>query len=123
MLRPSVYVTGVACLVSLSLSAEAFDGLALAPKDAIAQQCYGAAMVGMDSVINSRLGVPPEKVVDLARLTQVGSLGAEGFSYDLLKDMLYAYMWEGSPHSYAVTVFFECAQRNAPLRSAQTDVD
>lgn len=88
------------------------------------QECFSVAMVGFDSVINSRMGVPPEHVVDLAatrRLTArtddvYFSSGIYG-AY-LLKVMLNAYLWEESPHSYAVKVFYRCAQERSKSRTA-----
>lgn len=70
------------------------------------QLCYGKAMLGLDSVINSRLGVPAEHALDLARVITTRH---ESYSSDLLKTILNAYLWQGSPHSYAVRVFYKCA--------------
>jgi hypothetical protein len=76
-----------------------------------AQICYAMAMMGKDSVINSRLGVPPEHVVDLARQpgTDAKGKGADSkFDTTTLSVMLEAYLWKGSPHSYADRVFSDC---------------
>ena len=70
------------------------------------QLCYGKAMLGLDSVINSRLGVPAEHALDLARVITTRH---ESYSSDLLKTILNAYLWQGSPHAYAVRVFYKCA--------------
>jgi hypothetical protein len=34
--------------------------------------------------------------------------------------MLAAYLWEGSPHSYAIHVFYECAAA-VPVMAGQSD--
>jgi len=74
------------------------------------QQCYGMAMIGMDSVINSRLGVPPEHAVELTRVS--GSGADAQYDYPMLNVMLAAYLWKGTPHAYAMNVFYNCAQDN-----------
>lgn len=83
--------------------------------------CFAKAMVGMDSVINSRLGVPPEHALDLTiEPTKTGSTSAE-FDSHTLNVILDAYLWEDTPHTYAVKVFFNCAQRKAYNRQAKAD--
>ena len=109
-------------LTLAGVPAYAFEG----PQEAISgnvyvQQCYGLAMVGMDSVINSRMGVPPEHALELARMTHVSSPLVDTFSTDLLNYILNAYFWEGSPHSYAINVFYACAQQQGPLHSASSE--
>lgn len=125
MASPRLYhMATTAALLCTSAPVFAYDSLGLFPQEhASVQRCYGAAMVGMDSVINSRLGVLPEHALELARVSQHSAAGDELFSMELLNDVLAAYLWDGSPHSYAVKVFFECAQRQAPVRSAGTAVD
>ena len=85
------------------------------------QACYASAMVGMDSVINARLGVPPEHALELAALNLPVSGGSQSYSKDMLKTILNAYLWQQSPHSYAVKVFYRCAMEQDPLHSAQND--
>jgi hypothetical protein len=70
------------------------------------QTCFSHAMLGMDSVINARLGVPPEHVLALTAST---TAGVQSFDEPVLSLMLTAYLWQGSPHSYAIQVFYECA--------------
>ncbi len=82
------------------------------------QQCYAVAMIGYDTVINSRLGVPADEAVDLARI-QKSSVDGDSFAPFLLKVVLEAYMWQSSPHSYAVKVMYNCASTRAPLQTAQ----
>lgn len=85
--------------------------------------CYSQAMIGFDSVINSRLGVPAEHALDLAILGQTSIAAAPAvYSKALLKTILDAYLWQESPHSYAVKVFFRCAREHDDrLKSAQND--
>lgn len=111
-------------LFAFPTSSLAYDALGLFPPDQPSvQRCYGTAMVGMDSVINSRIGVPPEHALELARVSKRSAAGDELFSTELLNNVLAAYLWNGSPHSYAIKVFFDCAQRHVPVRSAGATVD
>ncbi|WP_455222804.1 hypothetical protein [Kaarinaea lacus] len=81
--------------------------------------CFAKAMIGMDSVINSRLGVPAEHALDLTVL-QPQPTGADNqtFDNDTLNVILSAYLWEESPHGYAVRVFYKCAQQKAYRQQA-----
>jgi hypothetical protein len=81
------------------------------------QTCFSRAMVGMDSVINARLGVLPEQVVALTAST---TSATPSFDEPVLAVMLAAYLWQGSPHSYAIHVFYECAA-SAPVMADQSD--
>lgn len=82
--------------------------------------CYGSAMLGYDSVINSRLGVPAEHALELARIKK--HLLKTVYSSQLLNTILTAYLWKGSPHSYATHVFFKCAQQQPPSRQADLEI-
>lgn len=122
MLRPNSTITAaiVSASVLCSPLAYGFDGYAnIFPNTPQVQFCYASAMVGMDSVINSRIGVPPQDVVALARISK-GQ--AEYYSHDILKTMLNAYFWEGSPHSYAINVFYQCAQISTNHSAAADDL-
>jgi len=90
------------------------------PGNSSVQYCYGMAMIGFDSVINSRIGVPPDELVVLARMNSLSPPGEHYYSTDLLGSMFNAYLWEGSPHSYAITVFYACAQRDPLIQSASS---
>ena len=80
--------------------------------------CFAKAMIGMDSVINSRLGVPPEHALDLTiEPTRTGAAVAE-YDNHTLNVILNAYLWEDTPHTYAVNVFFKCAQLKAYNKQA-----
>ena len=78
--------------------------------------CYGLAMVGMDSVINSRLGMHPEHLLHLAVTDPEATITLpehlyipERYSPLLLKIIYDAFLWEGSPHEYASQVMYTCA--------------
>ena len=73
------------------------------------QQCYAIAMIGLDSVINAHLGVLPEQIVELNMVNTAAAKDVVQYQSIVLNVMLAAYLWEGSPHSYAVQVFFDCA--------------
>lgn len=121
-MKPTLFAGALVTMLVVP-SAFAFENLNVFPGEAKVQRCYGMAMVGMDSVINSRLGVPPEHAVELARLRNRGVAAheSENFSTELLDNILHAYLWEQSPHSYAIRVFYQCAQKNAPIRSAEAE--
>ena len=68
-------------------------------------------MIGMDFVINSRLGVLPEQAVELARITT--PLNDNTYDNTLLNIMLEAYLWPDSPHSYAETVLDHCMKTHS----------
>lgn len=116
--RPQLIGAGL--LLLAPLTSQAFESSGVFPDSHPMQQCYGAAMVGMDSVINARLGVLPENGVELARNIESGYPRDFAFSTDLLNVIFNAYLWEDTPHSYAVSVFYQCAQRGLPLHQAQT---
>lgn len=71
------------------------------------QQCYSRAMVGLDSVINSRIGVPVEEAIEITRKLGQHSV-SEQFDKSYLLAVLHAYMWNDTPHTYAIKVFSEC---------------
>jgi hypothetical protein len=83
------------------------------------QMCFSMAMVGMDSVINARLGVPAEHALELASQPVVNN--SEAFDSNLLKVILDAYLWQETPHSYAIKVFYGCAVESSYPRQARFD--
>ncbi len=90
---------------------QAFDTYPLSGE---AQRCYSVAMVGYDSVINARMGVPPERAVELVQTT-LDADGVRQISEGLYGDYLLrviteAYLWQQSPHAYAVHTFYRCAR-------------
>src|SRR3569833_2547326 len=67
----------VLLLSSLAVPAFAFDS---APAEPGALYCYARAMVGFDSVINSRLGVPAELTVGLATKNPAAAVSHENYA-------------------------------------------
>jgi len=115
LFKSIVMVAMLACFPGFAAAYEytSFDGEQ--------SDCFAKAMVGMDSVINSRLGVPPEHALDLTiEPTRTGSTGAEYDNYTL-NVILNAYLWEDTPHTYAVKVFFNCAQTKAYNKQASVE--
>lgn len=85
------------------------------------QQCFGISMVGYDSVINSRLGVPAEHALDLAMIRHANNSDKNAYAPFLLKVILDAYLWGDTPHTYAVKVLFKCAQRQSMMQTVYND--
>lgn len=110
--------TVMSALLSVSSWAQGYD---FSPVSEAEQACYANAMVGMDSVINARLGVPAEHALELAALNLPVGSDAQRYSKDMLRTILDAYLWQQSPHSYAVKVFYRCAVEQGPLHSAHND--
>lgn len=114
-LAVAVVIGFVLLLVSASLQAFDPQESTGAPMfDARMQGCFSQAMVGMDSVINARVGVPAEHALDLAVRDvageQHGTVPDEPvFDEPLLVMILTAYLWKRSPHDYAIKVFYDCA--------------
>lgn len=114
-----VIITVGLLLLLMSASVQAFDsngasGMAATPVfDARMQGCFSRAMVGMDSVINSRLGVPAEHALALAVRDETGDNHEAVFDEPLLAMILTAYLWKDSAHSYAIKVFYDCAASSA----------
>ena len=113
----SIGTVAVGLLVSaLPSPVMAFDDLS-SGLNGDQQACFSLAMVGMDSVINSRLGVPPEHALALASLPVVNN--SEPFDTNLLKVILGAYLWQETPHSYAIKVFYGCAAESSYRKQAK----
>jgi hypothetical protein len=91
------------------------------PLERDAQLCYGYAMVGYDSVINSRLGVPAEYALGMALKSPVQEVDDNRYSVNVLKIALNAYMWPGNPHEYAVQVMYRCARAQGNFLEANLD--
>ncbi len=105
-------------LLAIPLTSSAFEAL---PTNDEEYLCYSQAMIGFDSVINSRLGVPAEHALGLAVLTNRRASSEKVYSGAILKTILDAYLWSEDPHSYAIKVFYRCAQNDTKLKSAQND--
>ena len=118
-MKPLVNSLILLIFIASPLTSIAFEAL---PTNDPEYLCYSQSMIGYDSVINSRLGVPAEHALDLAVLgnRQVSST-QKVYSGALLKTILDAYLWSKDPHSYAIKVFYRCAQEDTKLKSAQND--
>jgi len=102
-------------LVSMALffilgfgSAHAAVGAGLSEAE---QTCYSVSMVGYDTVINSDLGLPLDVVIDSMVRNNDSMQTLEIYQDYLLLVVMDAYVWEGSPHTYAVKVMFQCAAK------------
>jgi len=71
--------------------------------------CYAYAMIGEDSVINSRLGLLPENMMELARIGKTETTVPPRYSLVLLRTILDAFMWQESPQHYARTILHNCS--------------
>ena len=80
--------------------------------------CYSRAMVGMDSVINSRLHVVAEHALFLSHIPGTQKNTESGYDHDYLVIILDAYLWSRSPHDYALKVFYDCATQQTPVFNA-----
>ncbi len=65
-------------------------------------------MIGSDSVINARVGVPVEDVLKLAEYSDSEHGDEVSYSVHMLNTVLYAYLWDKSPYHYSVKVFYQC---------------
>lgn len=83
------------------------------------QECYAEGMIGYDSVINSRLGVPPEHALDLTLKSHATPASVDAYDTNILTVFLGAYLWKSTPHSYAIKVFYNCATRSKTIQSAK----
>jgi hypothetical protein len=100
--------------------------LPVAPADAFefvevedgVRECYGRAMIGLDSVINARLGVPAEHALALARRSAATPVADAVYRDDVLIVIWDAYLWQHSPHSYAINVFYRCAREHDAITRA-----
>jgi hypothetical protein len=101
----------------LPLPVFAFENLTSA-LTAEQQMCFSMAMVGMDSVINARLGVPAEHALELASRPVNNS---EPYDTELLNVILNAYLWRETPHSYAIKVFYGCAVESSFRKQAKIE--
>jgi len=99
-------------LMLLAGNVQAFDSHVVGLAES---HCYGQAMVGMDSVINSRLGVPAEHALGLSLNSSLHVAMEDEYSTSMLSTILAAYLWSDTPHSYAIKVFYACAARSGAL--------
>jgi len=68
-------------------------------------RCYGLAMIGFDSVINSRSGILPQDAFPRLKDKNV-ELSDEDII--IAKIVYNAFSWQGSPHTYAIKIYGNC---------------
>lgn len=71
------------------------------------QMCYAKAMIGFDSVVNSRVGSYPEHALDLVVDDDLPEKHPMS-RLSLLKTIWGAYLFKGPAHAYAVQTFAKC---------------
>ncbi len=113
MKRVATVMMGLTVMCA-SAHVAAYEGMVVADEE---RQCYGRAMIGYDSVINSRLGVPAEHALDLARVLLPEDRLPRIYSTSMLNTVLDAYFWQESPHSYAIKVFYRCAAKDGAAKA------
>ena len=77
------------------------------------RDCYSKAMIGFDSVINARLGVPAEHALTYTYRTLDSTPEQTQYLDNILIVVWGGYLWKSSPHNYAISVFFHCANNSA----------
>jgi len=80
-----------------------FDTTGLSPKE---KACHATAMIGFDSVVNAGAGLEPEASFVLIDKFVNGTIKESDIP--LIKVVLGAYRWKGSPHTYAIKVYGKC---------------
>lgn len=76
----------------------------------LSNPCYAQARIGYDSVINARLGVPPEHALRLAEINDNNNAMEIPYSTELLNTILNAYLWDESAYDYSLQVYDQCTQ-------------
>jgi len=77
------------------------------------RDCYSKAMIGFDSVINARLGVPAEHALTYTYRTLEATPEQTQYLDNILIVVWGGYLWKSSPHNYAISVFYHCAHDTA----------
>ena len=102
------------CILVLSacmpVSAGNFAATGMAEDD-IYPACHAHAMIGFDSVINSRLGVPAELALEVTRINHDISIDERDYMLELLTTMMTAYLWQDTPGDFYVEVFNQCLDK------------
>ncbi|MGE0225074.1 MAG: hypothetical protein AB7S57_17530 [Acetobacteraceae bacterium] len=116
-MKRSLYPTVVYLLLAVAISrgGHGTEEITAHPPGEPGVHCYGLAMVGMDSVINSRLGIRPEHILHLATTDPDSAIASQDeissaapYSTRLLRIIFEAYLWPGEPHEYASAVLEGC---------------
>ncbi len=102
--RYAILLTGWLLAVPTTGAANLTDAI-----DYDTNYCYAYAMIGEDSVINSRLGLLPEKMMELARIDKTETTIPPRYSLVLLRTILDAFVWQESPQHYARKILHNCS--------------
>ena len=94
----------------MSVDTFAVSGMA---DDDVYPTCHAHAMIGFDTVINSRLGIPAELALQLARIDHDFSAVEKEFMLALAVTIMTAYQWQDSPGDYYIEVFKQCLDKAA----------
>ena len=81
-------------------------------------ECYAIAMVAYDTVINSNLGLPLDEIINSMVENSSATNTIDIYQDFLLLVVMDAYIWEGSPHTYAVKAFSKCAAQHNEITRA-----
>ena len=92
------------------VSADIFAVSGRAEED-IYPTCHAHAMIGYDSVINSRLGIPAELAIQLTRIDNDPSAIEKEFMLALSITIMTAYLWQDTPGDYYIEVFNQCLDK------------
>jgi len=104
------YQVGVLLMLLSLLCSNVFAYAALGPDAENHEQvCFAAAMIGYDNVINSRVGVPFSSALSVVSVNVESPIIEDTYKFELHKIVAGAYVWEHSPHEYAVKTLFQCA--------------
>lgn len=76
------------------------------------RECYAASMIGFDSVINSRVGVPAEHAIRITSGHDHFTKTSPLYRDNLRITIWTAYLWKDSPHTYAVKTFASCIKEH-----------
>ena len=94
-------------VLPFTLSAQAYEFPEVSDE---IRDCYSKAMIGYDSVINARLGVPPEHALTYTYRNLDATPEQAQYLDNILIVVWGGYLWKSSPHNYALSVFYHCAQ-------------
>lgn len=76
----------------------------------IYEGCYALGMVAYDSVINSRLEVPPETAMGILGGAEADAMMGLEEKKMFMRVILGAYLWQDDAHSYAMATYNDCLE-------------
>ena len=107
------FIFALMLVISTNVFAEGINGGHNMQTDYLTKEqqlCYAKAMIGFDSVVNSRVGLYPETALDLVngheRIPPTNPMNR----ISLLKTIWGAYLFKGPAHTYAVMTFANCLE-------------